>query len=195
MNSHNLKGRKGFTLIELLVVIAIIALLMGLVFPALNSAIRSAKKNKAETEARNIALAVELFYKQYRYLPVPRTVDGQAFTDPAKENEARYFADDESKRILRVLMKSDSGDDNWDGLNFKGRIFLDLETLGEDGTLEDPWGTQYRIKLDRDLDSKLEYFSAPEQYRTRVIVVSAGPDREWDAANVRDNIANIVLEF
>jgi len=204
MNSTTLRSRKAFTLIELLVVIAIIALLVGLVFPALNSAIRSAKKNKADTEARNIAMAVEMFFKEYKYLPCLKSEQALARGTPGNlnsypEQDSRYFSEDESKRILMVLMASESGNSSWDELNYKEKVFLDMDTLGEDGTLEDPWGTQYRIKLDRDLDQKLEYYSMPEQYRTRVIVVSAGPDRSFSGGSgdeeARDNIANVELEF
>ncbi len=204
MKFRTTQHRNAFTLIELLVVIAIIALLMGLIFPALNSAIRSTKINKARSEAENIAIAVEMFYKEYKYLPCRKDEQALARGTPGNLNSypeqgSQYFNEEESKRILMVLMASDSGSSAWDELNYKGKVFLDMETLGEDGTLLDPWGTQYLIKLDRDLDQKLEYYSMPEQYRTRVIVVSAGPDRSFsggtDDEEAEDNISNVELEF
>jgi prepilin-type N-terminal cleavage/methylation domain-containing protein len=58
--------RKGFTLIELLVVIAIIAILVGLLLPALGSAQKSARLVKSQANLRSLAQIQEVYAGEYR---------------------------------------------------------------------------------------------------------------------------------
>jgi len=54
-------GREGFTLIELLVVIAIIALLMGILMPALSRARDQAKEAICRTNLKSLHMGLELY--------------------------------------------------------------------------------------------------------------------------------------
>ena len=69
LKATNESPNAAFTLIELLVVIAIIAVLMGLLFPAGQSAINSANKTTAKNQAVQIATAITAYETEYGRFP------------------------------------------------------------------------------------------------------------------------------
>lgn len=81
--------RGGFTLIELLVVIAIIAILVGLLFPALQVVRESSRRASCFNNLRQLAQATLRHAETLRYLPGWRNAFGayttsRAGTDPTK---------------------------------------------------------------------------------------------------------------
>lgn len=205
------RTRKGFTLIEMLVVIAIIAILAGLMFPAITKAMDSARRSKAGAEVRAIATAVSLFYNDHGYMPVPLTAQGyrpgsgngnwgqeQTQPFPGSGDRSDFNPNSppewarEARNILRVLTNETQGmSTEWATLNRYNKSYLNLENPGTlPGEVLDPWDGQYAIKLDRDHNGLIQYQSGNRQHRTRAVVVSAGRDRIFQN---RDDVANVPM--
>jgi len=83
MSEHSKRGRGGFTLVELLVVIGIIAILMGVLLPALTKARRAAQEIQSASNLRQFGFGFQIYADANNgFLPEDGEGDG---SDTAKQ--------------------------------------------------------------------------------------------------------------
>jgi prepilin-type N-terminal cleavage/methylation domain-containing protein len=172
------RKRSAFTLIELLTVIAIIAILMGLLLPALNGAKRQAQKVQAKNDLTQFVTAIKAFYTDYGAYPIDSTLAGQA-KDAEYGDPAGSVSNSDLVNVLRAdINTSDtlsSGTGTPLSINTRQTVYLDVpyvkeltapknglgngketssfNTGGKAGVWYDPWGEPYIIVVDANYDN------------------------------------------
>ena len=128
-------SRKRFTLIELLVVIAIIAILAGLIFPALGTVRNNARKSKASSECLSLKAAITLYESEFSCWPT-KSASSDGLVDGGD-----YVT------MCKIL----TGD------NTKKMVFYEVGVgYDESKGFLDPWGKPYNVILDNDFDGKIK---------------------------------------
>jgi prepilin-type N-terminal cleavage/methylation domain-containing protein len=168
----------AFTLIELLTVIVIIAILMGLLFPAVNAVKEAGRKADAKNSCTGIVAAVKQYYTEYGKYP-PIKVEDSGGGGQQSDSQDIVIGDPDcpkvkgdNKLLFNTLRALSLGANRDHVLNprriifFEGKAVTDVKSprsgfvektdSDNQGNYYDPWGKQYNVIIDSNYDTMID---------------------------------------
>ena len=209
--------KRNFTLVELLVVIGILAILAGLIIPAVISSKRQGKITQARADMGSIRTAFEQMYKEYGTMAkhdssTTYKLGGVSFTKSSngditigKIGSGNKYDSSTKDDYCKVIAELCVPEKITPSLNKKNKKMLDPKpeydaskgpTEGEnpEHTWLDPWGNPYMIRIDVDgSETVSDPSKSDKKLSRRIILWSLGPDGKGadsygDDTN-KDNVA------
>jgi len=185
-------GGRAFTMIELLVVIAIIAILAGLLLPAVIGGIKRAEITQAQTEVKLLAAALTSYLNDYSKFPGQAALSG-ASTDHTYTDYYMLIATLRGTNLAGTAQDLLGLTGNfWNNQNPRKKVYLQVSeksiatngtintadaTVATLGDLADPWGNRYRVVADWSMDGQV--FADNETVFRTVAVWSWGSDTSF----------------
>jgi len=182
-----MRERRPFTLVELLVVIAIIAVLMGMLLPAVGKVREQAKVTKAKTQMKSLQIAIKQYESTYGVLPVAATAAGTNTT---------VSGADYDKLIAFLSQTCTTGNDAYKAVGNTRKIkFLAVD---KPGVFLDPWDQTFVVIIDSDYDGEIpnaEVRGLVEDTPASMVIWCLGPDKKSDTTPSekvnRDNVYSV----
>lgn len=167
-------GGGAFTIVELLVVIAIIAILAGLLLPALARVKMQGKITQAKVEVKNLASAIAQYQSAYTVMPASNAAPGFDVTFTNNNWEVMVILCD-----IDALPNTPNHKKNVNRTRFfdpKPATRDGAPGLGADNVMRDPWGNPYVITLGLKEYSNRCYDAFYKSLPQAAVVWSIGPD-------------------
>jgi prepilin-type N-terminal cleavage/methylation domain-containing protein len=157
----------AFTLIELLTVVAIIAILVGLLFPAIRVALQKADNTKAQSTVNTLGVAFRAYFTEYGRWPV--TVGTTMVVD---------------SNTVSLLTGSDVTTAPFNG-NARKLSFFEYKStdLNSTNALVDPWRSPYYYRVDATYVNSTTNPFTSALIPQGVIVWSLGSDGSFTAGS------------
>ncbi len=186
------QARQAFTMIELLVVIVIIAILAGLLLPAVIGGLKKADITQAQTETKLLESALMSYWNDFGKFPGQAiNISGGGIVDHKYEHYPRMIATLRGSNLPGGNAQTLLGisGNNWYNQNPGQKVYLQVNeksiatngsvTLGYAipatlGDLADPWGNRYVVMADWSGDGQIQ--ADGETLMRKVAVWSWGPD-------------------
>lgn len=176
-------NRKGFSLIEILTVLVIIAVLAGMILPAISLVRTAGKKSASRATVNQLSLALRSYYEEYGKWPND--------TDTTKAPNAKLDPD-EINGLVQILsginanLKSSAGSPSGNprGIRFMEFKAADIFLVSAGVTnIYDPWQRPYQICLDGDEDgTTVGIYGTALPLGHSFAVWSTGPDQAENGA-------------